>query len=97
MTTQLAKAKFRDEVFNSSLCDESGSHQTQTLACDTVLSTSYDGGMFNGRNPCYCVSDNNSHDSDEPLIHNALHEGSLCHCIEAKKLEVAQLVKQKTW
>ena len=53
--------------------------------------------MYNGSDPRAYAAGNKLHDPDQPSLHEAIHGAESHHYIEAMKLEIMQLLKQKTW
>jgi len=94
---QRTEPMFQHEVFNASLQTPSCSYQHQTLAYHAALHTDYDTGLFNGTDARAYAAGHKLHDPDQPSLHEALHGEASHHYIEAMKLEIAQLMKQKTW
>ena len=53
--------------------------------------------MYNGIDPRAYATGNKLNDQDQPTVHEALHGSESHHYIKAMKLEIIQLMKQKTW
>ena len=53
--------------------------------------------MYNGIDLRAYDAGNKLNDPDQPTVHEALHVSESHHYIKAIKLEVMQLMKQKTW
>ena len=93
----VSSTRFQDEVFYSNLQSSSQSHQNQILAYHAALDTDYETGMYNGLDPRAYAAGNKLHDPDQPSLLEAIHGAEFHHYIEAMKLEIMQLLKQKTW
>lgn len=89
---QRVELLFQHEVFNTSLQSTPCSNQYQTLAYHVVLHTDYNIWLFNGTNARTYADSHKLHDPDQP----SLDEDALHHYIEAMKLKISQLTKQKS-
>ena len=96
LQNQQTERKFQDEVFDSSLVDPFTSYQEQTLAYHTVLDTDFETGLYNGTDSRAYAASHKLHNPDQPSLHEALHGEDSHHYIEAMKIEIAQLLKQRT-
>ena len=92
----VSSTRFQDEVFYSNLQSSSQSHQNQIIAYHAALKTDYETGIYNGLDPRAYAPGNKLHDPDQPSLHEAIHGAESHHYIEAMKLEIMQLLKQKT-
>ena len=96
MKSQCTETEFQHEVFNSSLNSSSDSHQDQILTYHAALQTDYDTGHFNVSDPRAYAARHKLNYLELPFLYEALHGDASHHYIEAMKLEISQLIKQKT-
>ena len=77
--------------------DVSRSHQDLQLAYLAELQTDFETGLIHCTDPRAYAAKMKLHDPDNPSFHEAMRGDDVANYVEAMRVEVRQLMKQKTW
>ena len=97
MKGQRTEALCQNTVFHAGLNNTVVSHQDQLLSYHAVLQIDYETGEYSGSEPRTYAASHKPNKPYMPSFHDALHGEASHQYIEVMKLQVSQLIKQKTW